>query len=118
MAEFGRQWRRWGVAEFQFTNRLNRLKRFLAEVVVERHLDARLAADVIKDALRDSDAQLVFQQHRLTADLDGIVVPVWWLAIIARGTGTAFVFDGIDLVSFLLQQIQFAGEPKPGRAEL
>ena len=119
MPQLGRQRLRRGVAGRQLANGLDGVQRLVPQLVVEGHLDPRLAADVVEDAVRAPvTPSSSSSSSRLGAELDGVVVPVRRLAVVAGRAGAALVFDRVRRAVLLLDQVELAGDAQPLGAEL
>src|SRR5262245_5153778 len=110
MTQVGRQWLGGRVAGRQLADLANGVERHGAQPVVERDLDAGLAADVVEDARVYRDAELFFEEEPLRTELDRVVVPV------RRGIGlggravAALVLDGANDAVLLLDEVELAGD--------
>ena len=85
MSQLGRQRLRRRVEKGKFPDRSNGLQGFGPQLVVERHFDAAFATDIVEHAEWNRDAAFVFEQHRLGAKLNRVIVPEIGPAIVAAG---------------------------------
>ncbi len=93
MSKLGRQRFRWSLSVRKLTDGLDGLQGLGPEVIVQGHLDPALAADVVEDSSRYCHAQFFFEQQALSADLDGVIVPVRGQAVSAWWATAALVFN-------------------------